>query len=258
MIIEYHRPTSISETLILLSRKQPLSYPIGGGTVLNRGMDVQVAVIDLQALGLGSISRKGNHLQVGATVTLQRLLEYKGLADEFYKTIEHETTYNLRQMATVAGKLVSSDGRSPFTTAMLALDVSFEVHEQDVEPKQVRLGDWLPIRGNFTPGKLITMVSIPLKIHFAYEYIARTPADLPILCAAVAQWDSGRTRLALGGWGSSPVLALDGPNAEGIELAGKSAALESQDEWASAEYRQEMAGLLALRCISRIKLESTA
>jgi CO/xanthine dehydrogenase FAD-binding subunit len=255
MIIEYQRPNSISEALILLSRKQPISYPIGGGTVINRGMDEEIAAIDLQALGLGSISKKGSYLQVGATVTLQRLFEYKGLTEDFYKTIMLEATYNLRQMATVAGKLVTGGGRSPFTTATLALDISLDIHEQGVEPRQIRLGDWLLMRESFLPGKLITMVSIPSNIHFAYEYIARTPADLPIVCAAVAQWDSGRTRLALGGWGTRPILVMDGPNADGIDIVAINAASGAQDEWASAEYRQEMASLLTLRCLQRLRAE---
>lgn len=255
MIIEYQRPNSISEALILLSRKQPISYPIGGGTVINQGMDEEIAAIDLQSLGLGSISKKGSYLQVGATVTLQRLSEFKGLTDDFYKTIMLEATYNLRQMATVAGKLVTGGGRSPFTTAMLALDVSLVIYEQGVEPNQVKFGGWLPIRESFSPGKLITMVSIPLNIHFAYEYIARTPADLPIVCAAVAQWDSGRTRLALGGWGNKPILVMDGPNSDGIDVVAKNAASGALDEWASAEYRQEMASLLSLRCLQRLQAE---
>ena len=255
MIIEYQRPNSISEALILLSRKQPISYPIGGGTVIHRGMDEEIAVIDLQSLGLGSISKKGSHIQVGATVTLQRLCEYNGLTEDYYKTIMLEGTYNLRQMATVAGKLVTGGGRSPFTTAMLALDVSLDIHEQGFEPRQMRLGDWLPIRESFSPGKLITMVSIPSNIHFSYEYIARTPADLPIVCAAVAQWDSGRTRLALGGWGNKPILVMDGPNSDGIDIVAMNVTSGAQDEWASAEYRREMASLLTLRCLKRLQEE---
>jgi CO/xanthine dehydrogenase FAD-binding subunit len=177
------------------------------------------------------------------------------LTEDYYKTIVLEATHNLRQMATVAGKLVTGGGRSPFMTAMLALDVSLDIHEQGVEPRQMRLGDWLPIRESFSPGKLITMVNIPLNIVFAYEYIARTPADLPILCSAVAIWDSGRTRLALGGWGTRPILVMDGPNSDGIDIVAKNAASGAQDEWASAEYRQEMASLLTLRCLQRLQAE---
>jgi CO/xanthine dehydrogenase FAD-binding subunit len=255
MIIEYQRPTDISEALRLLARKHPLSYPLGGGTVLNRGMDEQIAVVDLQSLGLGTITTKGNFLLVGATVTLQGLLEIEGLADDIKKAIQHEVTYNLRQMATAAGKLVTANGRSPFATSMLALDASLEVLELDKKPIRVRLGDWLPLRESSPYGKLISMVIIPLKIRFAYEYIARTPADLPIVCAAVTQWDSGRTRLALGGFGVAPILAMDGPNSDGIDAAAKNAYSLAEDEWASAEYRQEMASVLAVRCLNRINSE---
>ena len=96
------------------------------------------------------------------------------------------------------------------------------------------------------------MVSIPVNVHFAYVDIARTPADLPIVSAAIAQWDSGRTRLTLGGWGTIPILALDGPTSDGIEIAGKDAYSIAEDEWASAGYRQEMAGILSRRCLQRI------
>jgi CO/xanthine dehydrogenase FAD-binding subunit len=253
MIVEYHRPTNISEALILLQRKQPISYPLAGGTVLNRGMDGQIAVVDLQALGLGKISNRGNLLQIGATVTLQGLMEIKGLPGDVYKAIEKEATYNLRQMATIGGTLVTANGRSPLVTTLLALDAVIEIIAHAENPRQLKLGDWLPFRSESIPGKLITMVSIPLNVHLAYEYISRTPADLPIVCAAIAQWDSGRTRLALGGWGSIPFLAMDGPDSDGIEIAGKNAYINAEDEWASAEYRQEMAGLLSTRGLKRIK-----
>ena len=252
MIVEYLRPKSIREALILLSRPQPKSYALGGGTVLNRGMDGQIAVVDLQALGLGTLSMKANHLQVGATIPLQELLEFVGLPADVYKVIEHEATYNLRHIATIAGKLVTANGRSPLATAMLALDASIEAQELGLKPWQVRLGDWLPLRGESIHCQLITSVSFPMNVNFAYEYVARTPADQPIVCAAVARWGSGRTRLALGGWGEAPILAMDGPISDGIDIAGKNANSIAQDEWASADYRQEMAAVLSIRCLRRI------
>jgi CO/xanthine dehydrogenase FAD-binding subunit len=86
----------------------------------------------------------------------------------------------------------------------------------------------------------------------AYESVARTPADLPIVCAAAAGWPSGRTRLALGGFGMAPLLALDGPEPEGAEIAARSAYSDAGDEWASAEYRREIAPVLARRCIEQL------
>jgi CO/xanthine dehydrogenase FAD-binding subunit len=252
MIIEYQRPKTIPEALSLLAREKPRSYPLGGGTFLNRSNEERYAVIDLQDLKLDVIGKRGNTLRVGATTTLQTLADYEGLTNVMYNVIRHEATYNLRYMATIAGTLVTANGRSPFTTMMLALDTNLELLVLDEAPIQIKLGDWLPIRTDKKPIRLISKVSYSLNVKMAYESVARSPADQPIVCAVVAQWASGRTRLALGGWGEAPILAMDGTEAEGIEPAAKNAFSEAADAWASAEYRQEMAGVLALRCLQQI------
>jgi CO/xanthine dehydrogenase FAD-binding subunit len=86
-------------------------------------------------------------------------------------------------------------------------------------------------------------------VRLSYEYVARSPADQPIVCVAAAVWPSGRTRIALGGYGAAPVLAFDGSEAEGAQVAVQSAYSQAEDEWASAEYRREVASILARRCI---------
>jgi putative selenate reductase FAD-binding subunit len=253
MIIEYLRPQTVEEALEYLSREFPKTYPLGGGTHLNRGGQDGIAVVDLQELKLNAIAARGKNLQVGATATLEELLNHPSTPMALSKAVKLEVTHNLRQMATIVGTLVKADGRSPTTTVLLALDASLELRELNMAPIKVKLGDWLPQRGEFKRGRLITQVSIPLNTRVAYEYVARTPADQPIVCAALAQWDSGRTRLALGGWGTAPLLALDGPEAGGIMEAARSAYSQSDDERASAQYRQEMAVILSLRCKSQIE-----
>jgi CO/xanthine dehydrogenase FAD-binding subunit len=154
-------------------------------------------------------------------------------------------------MGTVAGALITCDGSSPFGTVMLALDAKCLL----VKDKQstIRLGDLLPLRDEILGGKLITRIDIPLTIKLGFEVIARTPADKPIVCAALAQWPSGRTRLALGGWGQIPTLAMDGKEPGGLEEAARNAFSEAADDWASAEYRQEIAEILAKRCQDEIQ-----
>ena len=48
------------------------------------------------------------------------------------------------------------------------------------------------------------------------------------------------------------MLALDGPETGGLDVAARNAYSQAGDEWASAEYRQEMAGLLAVRCLGQL------
>jgi CO/xanthine dehydrogenase FAD-binding subunit len=253
MIIEYHRPDSLPEALKLLARTEVDTVPLGGGTVLNQPSPNPIAVIDLQNLGLNTLEQRGKKLMIGATVTLQQLHDYVGIPTELKKVIYYEATYNLRQMATVPGVCVAADGRSPFVTTMLALGADLTLLPGD---EIIGLGDFLPLRQERKTNSLITQLTIPTNIHLAFEYVARTPADLPIVCVAVAQWTSGRTRLALGGYGRVPLLAMDGPESTGAEVAGRDAYHEAGDKWASADYRSEVAATLTRRALHSLKVIS--
>lgn len=244
MIKDYHRPTTLEEALTYL--KQPNTVPLGGGTLLSRPSPDAVSVVDLQLLGLNYLRPKGNTLEIGATVTLQQLLESEFCPPALKTAINLEAPLNLRNSATVAGTLVAADGRSTFACALLALDAKITVSSN--QSSVISIGEFLPLR----PKGLITQIVVPLNVKFAFEYVARTPSDKPILCAALTQWKSGRTRLALGGWGKSPSLAMDGTEAEGIETAAQNACHEAADEWASAEYRMDVGAVLAKRCLENI------
>lgn len=244
MITIYHRPRTLDEALTLLSR--PNTVPLGGGTLLSTLKTDAVEAVDLQALGLNSLKKSGNNLEIGATVTLQQLLESEPSPAALKTALKLEAPLNIRNMATVAGTLVACDGRSTFATMLLAMDAKLSVTSN--QSSVTSMGEFLPLR----PRGLITGIIIPLNVRTAFEYVARTPSDKPIVCAALAQWNSGRTRLALGGYGKSPMLAMDGTEAEGIESAARNAFHEAADEWASAEYRMEAAATLAKRCLGNL------
>jgi CO/xanthine dehydrogenase FAD-binding subunit len=242
MITTYHRPQTLDEALTLLA--QPNTFPLGGGTLLSHPQTDSVQVVDLQSLGLDSLTKKGNDLEIGATCTLQSLLESEYCPVALKIAIKLEAPINIRNSATVAGALVSSDGRSPFAAALLAMDAKITVNSNQLSV--VSVGEYLLSK----PKGLITQIAIPLNVKFSFEYVAKTPLDKPLVSASVAQWNSGRTRLVLGGYGKTPMLAMDGTEADGIEAAAKNAYHEAQDEWASAEYRMDVAATLAKRCLA--------
>ncbi len=249
MIIEYHRPENMDQALALLARPEPRTIPLGGGSVVSQPSDDEVAVVDVQALGLNKIKASGKTLEVGAAVTLQALLDNSEIFPALRNAIRHEATYNLRQTATVAGTLVAADGRSPFGTAMLSLGpdlILLPGHEK------IALGEVLPLRGETLEKKLISQINLPTNVKLSYEYVARTPADLPIVCVAVAQWPSGRTRVALGGYGAAPLLAMDGPQPQGADVAARDAFREAGDQWATAAYRSDVAAKLVKRILSTL------
>lgn len=249
MITAYHRPKTLDEALTLLA--QPNMLSLGGGTLLSRPQSDPVEVVDLQSLGLDSIKKSGNNLEIGAAVTLQQLLENEHCPAALKSALKLEAPLNLRNAATIAGTLVSCDGRSTFAVVMLALDARIEqtiLNDSKPETRISNIGEFLPLR----PTGLITAITIPLNIKLAFDYVSRTPADKPIVCAALVQWNSGRTRLALGGYGKSPLLAMDGTEPEGIKTAARNAFHEATDEWASAEYRMDVAATLAKRCLESL------
>ncbi len=246
MITHYHRPETLENALELLS--QPNTIPLGGGTIINtpafKAKDI--AVVDLQGLGWTHIRKHGNNLEVDACVTLQQLLDSSHCPDALKQAIRLESPLNIRNAATVAGTLVTSDGRSPFAAMMLALDAKLDI--RDSNNRISNIGEFLALR----PAGLITRITIPLNVQTAYEQVSRTPADQPILCAALARWNAGRTRLSLGGWGKSPTLAMDGTEPDGLESAARNACHEAGDEIASSEYRMDVAATLARRCLNFI------
>jgi len=253
MITKYYRPQSLDEAINLFSKQG--TYPMGGGTQLTKKSDTSFAVVDLQNLDLNKIHKSGDKLEIGATSTLSSLSDSPHIPKTLRKVLFLETSINIRNRATVAGTLITCDGRSPFAAVMLALDAKI-IFSSGRDP--TILGNYLPLRTSlncvhpFTSVRLVTKIQIPTNVQFAFESIARTAMDRPIVCAALVQWPSGRTRLTLGGYGSAPILALDGNDPGGIALAARNAFIDAQDQWASSEYRSEMAAILAMRCAQEI------
>ncbi|MBW6467225.1 MAG: FAD binding domain-containing protein, partial [Brevefilum sp.] len=153
MIREYFRPTSVEEALLLLSEDGKERKPLGGGTSLSRQQAGQFGVVDLQDAGLDQIEMIGQGVAIGAMVRLEGLLANPLVNIEIKRAIRIDTGENIRNMATISGWLVSGDGRSLFSTALLALDATLT---WEPDQQKVRIGDWLPLRNHSQPGVLMT------------------------------------------------------------------------------------------------------
>lgn len=255
MITTYRRPKTFDKAISLLSDKSLNAVALAGGTFIKDFSDKPITVVDLQALGLDVVEVVNQEVEAGSMVTMQKLRESDAANNALRRAIMLEAGKNVCNTMTLAGHLASCDGRSPLTTALLALDVSMTWQPGNI---RVQLGDHLPVRSHESPGLFISGLSWKHDICLTFEYVARSPLDRPIVCVALAQWPSGRTRLALGGYGNAPIIAFDGPEPAGIEYAAKNAFYDADDEWASAEYRQEVAVTLARRCLNRIQAPQTS
>ncbi len=272
-VTEYHRPQQLEEALRLLARRDVRTVLLGGGSdlVAEGRRDVE-AVVDLRDLGLSYIRREGDVLRIGATTTLQALIDSPESAPawggELARAIEHTAARNLREQGTIAGTLVAAAGNNPLAVMLLALDASLTI----LTParKTVSLDDFFPNRQSLLHGALIIEIIVPLPhpgAAAAFEKVSRTPADLPIVCAAVRAQIEGALRVArqvrigLGGVGRLPMRALRVEQSlEGRPLDQQSIEEAVQaigdldplpDFLGSREYRREMAAILARRAIER-------
>ena len=246
MIKEYYRPKTVSEAERLFAEADKKVVPLGGGSVLSRSKQDDLCVVDLQELGLNRIEAVGQKLTIGATTTLQQLLDADPIPAVLREVIKKSATLNIRNQATVAGYVVSAGGRAPLAIALMALDAQLVWHpHQNLQP----IGDWFSLRR--PQGFWISEIQLNLNIELSYEQIARTPMDQPILALALARWRSGRVRVVAGGFGKSPVLAFDGLEDGGVLEAVKNALSDSGDEWASTEYRMDVGQVLVRRILDK-------
>jgi CO/xanthine dehydrogenase FAD-binding subunit len=172
-----------------------------------------------------------------------------------------EAGWNLRNMATLGGTILSGDGRSPLLTVLLALGA-----EVTLEPgrESLSLEDLLANRDELAAGRLLTCVRFAIPENLGYEQVARSPADRPLVCASVSHSGGdgpyGEIRVALGGFGAQPIRVTEAESAlqrrGGLGAAVKAAAdayAAAGDAWASAEYRSEVAGVLVRRLIAEVE-----
>jgi CO/xanthine dehydrogenase FAD-binding subunit len=247
MIVEYHRPETLQSALVLLSRKHPRTVPLGGGTHLSHYQGEPIAVVDLSRLDLGRIERAGNVLRIGSTVTLQGLINFDGAPPMLKEAVRFEANYNLRQSASVAGTLVTGDGKSAFISALLAMDA--QILSLPGGQKEAA-GDWLGHRAARNASELITTLEVPCDVTLRYEFVGRSPLDLPIVSVAVGGWADGRRRVVIGGFGLYPVLAMDGKVLDTLDLFIKNACSQLLNH-ENPEYVLETAKTLAHRLLEK-------
>jgi CO/xanthine dehydrogenase FAD-binding subunit len=244
MIKDYFRPKTIPEALDLLARGKDY-VPFGGGSTL-QSMNTDIFAVDLQDLYLGKIVDRTNKIAIGATTTLESLLENYKESKDFSTAISIEASKNQRVKASVAGLVCSADGRSPLLTLLSALDLKMLWQPGNIE---IPLGDWLPLRNSWSKASLITQFAMEKNIKFRFESVGRSPMDVPIICLAICIWPSSRMRVVAGGFGKIPTLILDGNRSDDIDIALEIGLNNATDQWASNTYRIDAAKKLAKRML---------
>ncbi len=260
-----HKPATEAEALTLL--QQAGCFPLYGGVALQRHPrpDVEAAV-DLSRLGLDRAAERGDALHLGSMMTLERARqtclergEAHPLLGGLARALKEDLPETLRNTFTLGDLLVERDPQSVTLTLLLALDARIAVAGAG---EALSVAEWLA-SGDAAWRALVTHVSLPrgpVLAAVAFEKVARTPADAPIVGAVAVAWADGEARhtgLALCGVGpwplAQPQAARIFDQTGDVDAALDALALDPPDDhWGSREYRAEMARVLARRALAEL------
>ena len=246
--LKYIRPASLDEALTLKEQFGDHAQFLLGGDFQPKLKDGVEILIDLQDAGMEEAFCDDEGLKIGGLVTLKILEECLGLPD-FSEALSIEYGLNVRNSLSLSNFLAHSTGRSPVLTCLLALDANVKLlNKQEV----VSLISYLSER---PLNEIVTEVVIPEPMNLAFESIGRSPKDLPIVCVAAAKLAEGVINIAVGGSAEvKPGFRLSDTEDGHVELG--TVLADSEDDWASAEYRQEVGAVLLSRALQKLHLQA--
>jgi carbon-monoxide dehydrogenase medium subunit len=275
----YHRPATPAEACALGLRYGRDARFLAGGTELlpdlKQHRDSTQHLIDLNGLeGLSRIARDGNHLVLGALLTLSEIAESPLVHEHCPALTEAILTMaalQIRNRGTLGGNFCGGVPSADTPPICLAVNAEVRLVAPDDE-RTVRAEDFFlsPRRVDLRPGEILTEIRIPVArpgSGASYERFAlRRATALAVVGAAAWMQIAGReireTRLALGAVAPVPLLArramelLAGRTADEklLTAAAELAAEEARpitDLRGSAGYRRQLVRVLAFRAMRR-------
>ncbi len=276
-VTNYLRPSSPEEALTLLRNGGNSARYVGGGADVARTLPGDVTtLIDLCAINLSSIEEGADGIVIGATATLNEVLESESVArvcdGVIVDMMRKVGSPLLRNIATVGGTLASAHSWSDVIPLFLVLDAQVTLYNG--EYRTLSIADLYASRREFVDS-ILTSVRIPASAagdYAAFHKFSRTGYDIALLnCACYVHVVDGRcaqVRIAAGG---TPRLAarlsqaedtlsqamLDNDTIERVARVAQDTAQTADDKRASGEYRKQLVYAGVKRCLREIaqKLE---
>ncbi|MGB9113561.1 MAG: FAD binding domain-containing protein [Acidimicrobiales bacterium] len=244
---QYSRPRELGEALRLL--EQSGAVAVGGGTEVNsHDHDQPIAVVDLQELGLDGIElREPSALHIGATVTLQSLLEHADVPVALRDAARREVPSSLRSRATVGGSVCGQRLDSEVVAALLMHEAVAVVLGLNGRVK-ISIADLIKDRFPIEH-RILTAVTIDPSGVTASERTGRTRADRPIVAVHGRRRANGTCRIVITGVADRPIV-VDG---EAGDVRGALIATAGFGDFrGSREYRRALAEVLTGRVLGEL------
>ena len=277
-VFDYVAPTTIGEAVSLLEEHDFDAKILSGGQSLMPLLNMRLArpgiLIDLARIpGLDNISEEDGALVIGG-MTRQRAVEQSAAVRQRHPLV-HAATMNIahpqnRNQGTVGGSLAHADPAAEYPATAVALEASFKAVGPDGE-RHISADDFFVtyLTTSLEPTEILTEVRLPglaPRTGWSFQEMARRHGDFAMagaiaLVTLAADGGCESARLVLFGVGATAVRArgaeqmLAGAQLEEklMKQAAAQAAVDIDepltDVHASADYRRDLAGVLAGRAL---------
>lgn len=243
---------------------------LAGGTWLFTEAQPQVrTLVDMGRLGWGELEVTPEGLTLGATCTMNQLLEKTDYPSNWcgvlalQRAVHELASFKIQNMATVAGNLCLALPASTFAPVMVLLDAEYLIQPLNGEPYKVAAAEF-QIGAKQTilqPGDILRQIQIPaerLTWRVNYRRICVATAGIAV-AIAVAAYNPSTQQVRVGIGSSIPapkLLTFDAvPSEAEIDTAlNRQISLDQfiNDATASAAYRRHVTAVLIERAIAEI------
>jgi CO/xanthine dehydrogenase FAD-binding subunit len=280
---DYYEPQTLAEALELLAQFGDTAKPLAGGQSLVPMMNMRLArpaqLVDLNGLQeLNYLNIENGELCIGA-MTRQRVLERSPIVAQGWPLLSEATRYvghvQIRNRGTVGGSLAHAYPSAELPVAMAALDASIRLRSFQGE-RNLSTADFF-VDAMTTSLKMwellveIRVPPVPARTGWSFQEVSRRHGDFALMGVAglVTLGATGtieRVRLVFCGvtphraWNIEQELAGKRPESALFRDAAQRAAAELEpdsDIHASAEYRKEVAKVLARRVLEQAVARAT-
>ena len=255
--LDYRRPETLDDALTALA--EPDAKALAGGQSLVSVLKLRLVrpsvLVDIGRLDLRGLHLGDSELRIGALSTWAELSSAPELERPALRGLAECASgigdLQVQNRGTIGGSLAHADPASDLPAILLALDARLELRSASGE-RVVPATDFFlgPFLTGLEPQELLTEIVIPIPPRgsgSAYESFEHPASGFALAGAGVLVRADGSRRIGVTGIGAQPFL-LDPATDPSAALA---SAEVFGDDYAPAEYRRRLAGVVVEHALDR-------
>ena len=243
MFEQFLKPASVDEAVKFKSQFKGDAVFMAGGSKLNAAptRSSKSVAISLAGLGLSEIKAQGGVVTIGATATLQQVIDSPLVPAAVREAAGFVYSRNVRNQATFGGELFARQNEGVLLPILLAMNAKVLL----AGGADADLASWL---AGSRDGLVLGVVLPEPAVCCATRKVSRSAGGLVVLTAAVAVATDGQQRIAVEGVVSSAVrlstVEQKRLTGEALQAAVSEAVAPVADLRGSVSYKRYIAGVV--------------